>query len=156
MKTIMFFSRTCTVPGGSKVNPEGGPLHQALISRVVYHVYAEDRAIVYSGIDRGMPTNVAARRIIELIAANEKLEPAGWSFFDLRTSMHSDDVDPGDYEFHVISWRLDGGQIIVEGSATIDCPEMVYDQFDRYINSSYYADDDAVIPTPDADDDEED
>ncbi len=156
MKSIAFFSRTCTVPGGSKVNPEGGPLRQALISRVVYHVYAEDRAIVYSGIDLGMPTKVAARRIIELILAREKLEPAGWSFFDLLTSMHGDDVEPGEYEFHVVSWRLEENQVIIEGSVEIDCPEVVYDRFDRYINSQYYADPDAVMPTPDAEDDEED
>lgn len=156
MKRLTYFSRTCTVPGGSKVNPEGGPLHVVLLSRVAYRVYADDRAVVYSGIDRGMPTKVAVKQIIELIAAREQIDPAGWSFFDLITSMHTDELDPGEFELHLISWRVDGGTMIVEGSIEVDCPDLVLDDFDTYINRAYYTDGNLMPSDVESDDDDED
>lgn len=134
MKSLEFFSRTYTEPGGSAFHPNNQPLTQVARSRVVYLLYPEDRAVVYSGIDEGVPTNVAAKTIIELILAAEKFDPDGWSFFDLVTNLQgSNGPDEGDVEFHLISWRHGQGSIIIEGSILLDCPSRVAQNFARFI-----------------------
>lgn len=139
---LTFFARAFAVPGE-------GDEPRAMLGRVVYRLYPIERAVVFSGIDRSKPTTFALPTIIGQICAREGLDHRTTTFYDLRTSMHDGDLEPGRYEFCVVflAPRSDD-HLVVECAAEVDCPPVVARDFEWYINSHLYARDLGYRPPP--------
>lgn len=169
MKIFPFFNRTCTVPGGSLLHPANSldrphpqPLRLALTSRVAYQVYEDDLAVVFSGIDRSVSTQHFSPEIIETICQREQIDPRAWSFFNLLTMRHSFSLQDGDSEYVAIMLQViepprtmvgnipllgpTGRKIVIQGCVPVDCPEIVYCDFEDYIEYLHDPDDPAFPP----------
>lgn len=146
MRIFSFFRRTCTVPGGSLINPNHRPLYVALVSRVVYHLYPDDFAVVYSGIDYSVSTQALDAKIIARICKIEKLDWRAWSFFSLMTALHNSGLKEGEYGFANVLLKPKVKQIKTEGLLPIACPNIVKDDFADFINCLYDPDDPGFPP----------
>lgn len=146
MKSIRYFYRSYAVPGEALSAMIGEPMRSAVIARAHYCVYPHSRAIIYTGLDRTVPTNALPHDIIRLIAAKENLNPHEYSWFDLQTVMQDEHIKCGNYKFLLVLIRANSAPAQAEYVVAIECPDDIQEQFAPYICSKFYGDDIGFTP----------
>lgn len=105
------------------------------MAEAVYVVYRESLAVVYSGLERAVPTEVMPGNIIGLIASKEGLTANLYSWFDMQTVRQNGSLQPGEFNYSVIFLRPHSEQVEVECMVKLpDPPIAVLSDFAPYIN----------------------
>lgn len=152
---IRYFFRSYRAPGDNLPTLDGSTPNHAIMARAYYRVYPDVQAVVYTGIDRTIPTNAFSHRIIGMIAEREGLDPLAYSWFDLQTHMQDLTIASGELRYYAVLLKPGVTPIAGECAIIVECPTVVRNDFERYINSDKYADPTKYFAPDVTDDDKE-